>query len=81
MDTNTNGSERPGGITLAKEPDELLTVPEAAARLRSHPETVRQMLRRGDLVGIKFSSANRHGTWKIRESSIERFLRRQERAA
>ncbi|MGH3651594.1 helix-turn-helix domain-containing protein [Glutamicibacter sp.] len=62
-------------------PDPLLTVPETAERLRSHPETVRQMLRRGDLVGMKFSSANRHGTWKVRESSIERFLRRQERAA
>ncbi|UTM47240.1 helix-turn-helix domain-containing protein [Glutamicibacter mysorens] len=37
--------------------DPLLTVPETAERLRSHPETVRQMLRRGDLVGIKFSSA------------------------
>lgn len=66
---------------MAKQTDDLLTVPEAAVRLRSHPETVRKMLRRGDLVGIKYSSANRGGTWKIRESSIERFLRRHEHAA
>jgi excisionase family DNA binding protein len=64
-----------------KRDDELLTVAEAAQRLRSHPETVRKMLRRGDLTGIKFSSANRGGTWKIRESSIDRFLRQQEYAA
>lgn len=66
---------------MPKQEDELLTVPEAAQRLRSHPETVRKMLRRGDLQGIKFSSANRGGTWKIRESSIEQFLRRQAYAA
>lgn len=66
---------------MTKETDPLLTVPETAERLRLHPETVRQMLRRGDLVGIKFSSANRGGTWKVRESSIERFLRRHEYAA
>ncbi|MGP5689737.1 hypothetical protein [Glutamicibacter ardleyensis] len=32
------------------------------------------MLRRGDLVGVKMPSPNRGGTWKVRESSIERFL-------
>ena len=58
--------------------DTLLTVKEAAERLRSHPETVRQLLRRGELAGLKFPSANRGGTWKIRESSIENFLKRNE---
>jgi len=56
--------------------DPLLTVRETSERLRSHPETVRKLLRRGDLVGLKFPSANRGGTWKVRESSIERFLNR-----
>jgi len=56
--------------------DPLLTVRETSERLRSHPETVRKLLRRGDLVGLKFPSANRGGTWKVRESSIERFLSR-----
>lgn len=60
---------------------QLLTVTEAAERLRMHPETVRQLLRRGDLVGIKMRSANRGGTWKIRETEIERFLNRNEYAA
>lgn len=59
----------------------LLTVAEAAEQLHSHPETVRKLLRRGDLAGIKFPSANRGGTWKIRQSSIDRFLTRNEQAA
>lgn len=58
--------------------DTLLTVKETAERLRSHPETVRQLLRRGELAGLKFPSANRGGTWKIRESAIEDFLRRSQ---
>ena len=58
--------------------DPLLTVLETSERLRSHPETVRKLLRRGDLVGLKFPSANRGGTWKVRESSIERFLDRSQ---
>lgn len=56
--------------------DPLLTVRETGERLRSHPETVRKLLRRGELIGLKFPSANRGGTWKVRESSIERFLNR-----
>jgi len=59
----------------------LLKVPEAAERLRAHPETVRQLLRRGDLKGIKMPSANRGGTWKVSETEIDRFLARTEYAA
>lgn len=65
-------------MTSSDSLDSLLTVQEAAARLRSHPETVRKLLRRGDLTGLKFPSANRGGTWKIRESAIEEFLLRSQ---
>lgn len=61
--------------------DNLLTVPETAERLRCHAETVRRLLRRGDLVGVKMPSPNRGGTWKVRESSIERFLNSNEHDA
>ncbi|PRA12132.1 hypothetical protein CQ010_05600 [Arthrobacter sp. MYb211] len=54
--------------------DNLLKIPETAERLRCQAETVRRLLRRGDLVGVKMPSPNRGGTWKVRESSIERFL-------
>lgn len=59
----------------------LLTVPEVADRLRCHQETVRKMLRRGEITGIKMPSANRGGTWKVRESSLDRFMSLNERAA
>jgi len=59
----------------------LLTVPEVADRLRCHQETVRKMLRRGELTGIKMPSANRGGTWKVGESSLDRFMSLNERAA
>lgn len=58
--------------------DNLLNVQETAERLRSHPETVREMLRRGDLPGIKFTNRGARGIWKVRESSIELFLKRYE---
>ncbi|WP_404285251.1 helix-turn-helix domain-containing protein [Glutamicibacter arilaitensis] len=61
--------------------DELLIVAEAAERLRMHQETVREYIRRGDLPAIKFTQGGRRGIWKIRESAIERFLRRNEYAA
>ena len=60
--------------------DQLLTVTEVAQQLHSHPETIRKMLRRGDLAGIKFPTANRGGTWKVRQSTIDRFLTRNENA-
>lgn len=65
-------------MTSSDSMDSLLTVQETAARLRSHPETVRKLLRRGDLTGLKFPSANRGGTWKIRKSAIADFLKRNE---
>lgn len=56
--------------------ENLLTVKEAAEKLRCHPETVRELLRRGDLEGIKYSSAGRRGVWKISEKAIDAFLNR-----
>lgn len=65
----------------AQAKDDLLIVAEAAERLRMHQETVREHIRRGDLPAIKFTAGGRRGVWKIRESAIERFLRRNEYAA
>lgn len=61
--------------------DPLRNVTETAAQLRCHPETVREMLRRGDLVGIKYTKLGGRGIWKVRQSSIDRFLKRHEYAA
>jgi excisionase family DNA binding protein len=53
--------------------DELLTVAEVAARVKSHPETVRRWLKDGKIQGV-MPGGKRLG-WRIRESELDRFLR------
>jgi len=52
--------------------DELLTVAEVAARMKSHPETVRRWLKDGKITGV-MPGGKRLG-WRIRESELARFL-------
>lgn len=52
----------------------LLSVRDTAEILDMHPETVRELLRRGDLVGIKMPGLR--GSWKIEPSAIDRFITR-----
>jgi excisionase family DNA binding protein len=49
-------------------PDELLTVPEAAQRLKVNAETVRRWLREGVLTGVKLGKRQ----WRVRTSDLER---------
>lgn len=51
--------------------EELLTVKEVAARLKIHPETVRNWLRAGQLRGMRKSDSM---GWRIPESEVRRFL-------
>jgi excisionase family DNA binding protein len=53
--------------------DPLLTVTEAAERLRANPETIRRMLREGRLKGSQ--PLGRRGGWRIPSSEIERLVR------
>ncbi len=55
-------------------PDDLLTVPELAARLRVTPETIRRWLREGKLRGHRLGGP-RMG-WRIARSEITRLLDR-----
>lgn len=43
----------------------LLTVDEAATQLRVHPETIRRMIRRGDLVGVRIGQCYRVDSTQI----------------
>lgn len=52
----------------------VMSVKEAAEDLDMHPETVRELLRRGDLAGSKMPGLR--GSWKIRPEAIDRFLNR-----
>ncbi|MCR6647767.1 MAG: helix-turn-helix domain-containing protein [Cellulomonas sp.] len=51
----------------------LLLVPEVAARLRESEWTVRQHIRRGDLVAIRVGRGRR-GAYRIEQSAVDAFL-------
>lgn len=53
--------------------DRMLTVKEAAERIRVDPETVRRWLRSGKLHGVKISATR--GGYRIATSEVERLLR------
>lgn len=57
----------------------VMGVNEAAKELDMHPQTVRELLRRGDLAGVKMPGLR--GAWKVRPEAIERFLNRHAYAA
>jgi excisionase family DNA binding protein len=56
-------------IEEAKSMENLLTIEETAAKLKMHPETVRQWLRDGKLAGVKLSR-----DWRVRESDLAAFI-------
>lgn len=52
----------------------LLNIDEVSEQLGMHPETVRELLRRGDLVGVKMPGLR--GRWKVEPAEIDRFINR-----
>lgn len=55
----------------------LLTVGEAAIELRVHPETIRRMIRRGDLVGVRIGQCYRVDATQIMPVRADRPERRR----
>jgi len=51
--------------------DRWLTVDEAAAQIKVHPETIRRWLRDGKLPGTLIS---RSGGYRVRQSELDRFM-------
>jgi excisionase family DNA binding protein len=51
--------------------DEWLTVAEVATTLRLHPDTIRRLLRRGDLKG---SFIGGRGGYRIAAADVETFM-------
>ena len=51
---------------------QLLTTEEAASRLSLHPETVRRLLRDGDLRGVRMGSR----AWRIEEGELDAYIER-----
>jgi excisionase family DNA binding protein len=54
------------------DPDRLLTVHEAAERLRLDPETIRRWLRDGRLSGVWLGSDK--AGWRISQADLEAFI-------
>ncbi|WP_313816335.1 helix-turn-helix domain-containing protein [Citricoccus sp.] len=57
-------------------PTVLLSVKQAAERLGEHPDTTRARLRAGDLKGTRLTE---RGPWKITESALEHFIKKNTR--
>jgi excisionase family DNA binding protein len=49
--------------------DNLFSINTAAARLECHPETLRRIIRRGELAAVK---VGKH--WRVRETDLDAFL-------
>jgi excisionase family DNA binding protein len=49
--------------------DNLFSINTAAARLACHPETLRRIIRRGELAAVKVGR-----TWRVRETDLDAFL-------
>lgn len=51
--------------------DHWLTVDEAAAQIKVHPETIRRWLRDQKVVGVLISRA---GGYRIKQSDLDQFM-------
>jgi excisionase family DNA binding protein len=50
--------------------EDLLTVEQAAARLQLHQDTIRRLLRNGQLPGVKVGKRQ----WRISSSVLQRYV-------
>jgi excisionase family DNA binding protein len=49
--------------------ENLFSINTAAARLECHPETLRRIIRRGELTAVKVGRS-----WRVRETDLTAFL-------
>jgi excisionase family DNA binding protein len=59
----------PIDITPKESGPQLLDVESAARRLSIHPDTLRSMLRRGDIEGVKIGV-----TWRVSLDALNRYI-------
>lgn len=53
---------------MAEKFDDYVTVAEVAKRLNIHPESVRRLIRKGELPARKFAN-----TWLVDKTTLEQF--------
>ena len=56
----------------------FLTVKDVAARLRVHPETVREWIRAGQLRGVRLG---KRSGFRVSEADLERFIEARKQVA
>lgn len=61
-------------VELVHMTKKLLNINEASEQLGMHPQTVRELLRRGDLAGVKMPGLR--GRWRVEPAAIDRFIKR-----
>ncbi len=49
--------------------ENLLSIEETAAQLKTHPETIRRYIRENKLAGVKLGRS-----WRVRESDLSAFI-------
>lgn len=54
-----------------------LTVLDVSRRLRLHEETVRSLIRLGDLPAVNVSAGSARPRWRISEADLEAFMARR----
>lgn len=58
-------------VSLSLVDHELLTVEQAAGKLQMHPDTVRRLLREGQIAGVKVGKRQ----WRVAREALERFIK------
>ena len=65
----------PGGMSMPKAAECLLTIPEVAQWLGFHPEHVRRLARQGALPAMK--AGRGRGSWRFSRAEVEAWLKRE----
>lgn len=60
-------------MTAPQPKSRLATIAEAAARLSVHPNTVKNMMRDGRVLGVNINPGGKRPTWRIVAASLEAF--------
>ena len=63
---------------MSRPPDELLTVRQAAARYKVHPETLRSWVRKGVLAYVRVGP---YGAIRLRAADLERTVTPEDQEA
>lgn len=59
---------------MENEKEEILTIQEVSVLLKSHPDTIYKLARKGEIPSLRVGK-----NWRFRKKSLEAWLEQQER--